>query len=778
MKIKLTCLLCALVIISSAQENTNTNKFRQLADDLPTPNSYRSASGAPGHEYWQQKADYVMKLVLDDAKQTLSGEETITYHNNSPDPLSYLWLQLDQNVRSKESATHAISNSSVSDKMSLRQLNRMEPSFEGGFNIESVTGANGGAIPFTINNTMMRVDIPVTLQTGESFTFEIKWWYNINNTREVGGRSGYEHFAEDGNNVYCIAQFFPRLCVYDDKEGWQNKQFLGRGEFALTFGDYDVQITVPADHLVSSTGDLQNPNKVLTQQQRNRLKEAEKADLHPVVIATAEEAENRMSGNSNKTNTWHFKAENVRDFAFASSRRFIWDALGVPMSDGRTVMAQSMWTKEGDCLWSKYSTKAVAHTIKWYSHYLFDYPYPTAWSVDGNMGMEYPMMAFNYGRCNPDSTYSQRMKYGHIGVIIHEVGHNWFPMIVNSDERQWTWMDEGLNSFTQYLAEQQWSRTWPHRRGPARNITDYMGGDKSNIVPIMTNSESIPQFGNNAYGKPATALNILRESIMGRESFDFAFKEYANRWKFKHPSPADLFRTMEDASGVDLDWFWRGWFYTNDHVDLSMASVNYSKAGALSPDDKEASTKAARGLPDIAQERNATEIKQTQEEIDPQIIDFYSTYDPANVDDIDREEYEAYLSSLSPEERAILESDQNYYEITFENHGGLVMPIILQFEYVDGTTEIVRVPTEVWKMNDKKITKVFPTDKEVKQITLDPYQETADTDISNNFYPPKQATPSRFEIFKRTQRARGQTGGENPMQRAKRVEKKKKEIKP
>ena len=778
MKIKLTSILCALTLICSAQENINNNKFRQLADDLPTPNNYRSASGAPGHDYWQQKADYVMKLVLDDDKQTLTGEERITYHNNSPDALSYLWLQLDQNVRSKESATHAISNSSVNDKMSLRQLNRIEPSFEGGFNIVSVTSTTGGAIPFTINNTMMRVDIPVTLKTGESYTFDIKWWYNINNTREVGGRSGYEHFAEDGNNVYCIAQFFPRLCVYDDKEGWQNKQFLGRGEFALTFGDYDVQITVPTDHLVASTGDLQNPTKVLSQEQRNRLKEAEKADLHPVTIATAEEAENRMTGKSNKTSTWHFKADNVRDFAFASSRRFIWDALGVPMSDGRTVMAQSMWTKEGDCLWSKYSTKAVAHTIKWYSHYLFDYPYPTAWSIDGNMGMEYPMVAFNYGRCNPDSTYSQRMKYGHIGVIIHEVGHNWFPMIVNSDERQWTWMDEGLNSFAQYLTEQQWSRTWPHRRGPARNITDYMGGDKSNIVPIMTNSESIPQFGNNAYGKPATALNILRETVMGRELFDFAFKEYANRWKFKHPSPADLFRTMEDASGVDLDWFWRGWFYTNDHVDVSISSVSYSKAGALSPDEQEANTKAARGLPDIAQERNSSEIQKTQEEIDPTIVDFYSTYDPANVDEIDKEEYEAYMSSLSPEERAILESDKNFYEITFENHGGLVMPIILQFEYVDGTSDIIRIPTEVWKMNDKTITKVFPTDKEVKQITLDPYQETADTDISNNHYPPKQAAASRFEIFKRAQRARGQTGGENPMQRAKRVAKKKKEIKP
>ena len=763
------CLLC-FASINYAQENTS--KFKQLANELPTPNSYRTASGAPGHEYWQQQADYVMNIEIDDDNEVLSGEETITYHNNSPDELTYLWLQLDQNVRSKESATHAVSSNSVNDKMSLRQMNRIQPTFEGGFNIDYVTDSKGNNLNYFINNTMMRVDMPGKLQNGQTFTFNIKWWYNINNTNELGGRSGYEPF-DDGNNVYCIAQFFPRLCVYDDKEGWQNKQFLGRGEFALTFGNYDVKITVPSDHLVSSTGELQNPSKVLTQEQQNRLIDAKNADLHPVMISTQEEAENRSESRSDKKQTWHYTAENVRDFAFASSRRFIWDALGVKMQDGRTVMAQSMWTKEGDCLWSKYSTKAVAHTIKWYSHYLFDYPYPVAWSVDGDMGMEYPMMAFNYGRCSDDDTYSQRMKYGHIGVIIHEVGHNWFPMIVNSDERQWTWMDEGLNSFTQYLAEQQWSRTWPHRRGPARNIVNYMGGDKSNIVPIMTNSESIPQFGNNAYGKPATALNILRETVMGREVFDYAFKEYSNRWAFKHPSPADFFRTMEDASGVDLDWFWRGWFYTNENVDVSMASVNFFKANSQSPDERSAELKAARGLPDISQERNKTEIPQTQEEIDNSIIDFYSTYDAYDVDEIDREEYQAFINNLSPEEKVIMEADQNFYEITFENKGGLVMPIVIQLEYMDGTSEIKRFPAEIWKMDNMKVTKIIPTDKEVKQITLDPYQETADTDMSNNHYPPKQEGASRFEIFKQKQMARGQSTRENPMQRAKRAEKKK-----
>jgi len=760
-------LICLFSLSLAAQDNTNQSKFKQLHYELPTPNSYRTASGAPGHEYWQQKADFDMKIRIDDDTARLYGEESITYYNNSPDQLTYLWMQLDQNVRSPESATHAVSSNSVTDKMSLRQLNRIEPAFEGGFKIEEVKDKNGRDLNHIINGTMMRVDLPKPLRPGQSFTYQIKWWYNINNTKTNGGRSGYEPFEEDGNNVYVIAQFFPRMCVYDDKEGWQNKQFLGRGEFYLTFGDYNVEITVPSDHLVSSTGELTNADRVLTGEQKSRWKQAKNATIHPIMIASLDDANDRMMSKSTKTKTWKFSAKNVRDFAFASSRRFIWDALGVKMKDGRTVMAQSMWTKEGDCLWSQFSTKAVAHTIKWYSHYLFDYPYPVAWSVDGNMGMEYPMMAFNYGRCQSDSTYSERMKYGHIGVIIHEVGHNWFPMIINSDERQWTWMDEGLNSFVQYLAEQQWSRTWPHRRGPARNITSYMGGNKDNISPIMTNSESIHQFGNNAYGKPATALNILRETVMGRQLFDTALKEYANRWAFKHPSPADLFRTMEDASGVDLDWFWRGWFYTNDNVDISMSSVSHFKLDSKNPTVESEKIRSQQRLPDIAAVRNKTDIKKTQEEIDTSIVDFYSTYDRLSVDAIDEEEYNAYVNSLSEEERQILKDDKNYYEITFENIGGLVMPIILQFTYEDGTDEIIRIPAEVWKMNNQRITKVFPTVEKVVEITLDPYQETADTDTSNNFYPPKQQ-PSKFELFKQRQRARGQSGGENPMQRAKR----------
>ncbi len=777
MKKCLLLVFSCLFICANAQENKNNNKFKQLKQELPTPNSYRNASGAPGHEYYQQRADYKMKLKIDDENQRLHGDERIQYYNNSPDELSYLWLQLDQNVRAKDSDSHKIRGSQINERTNLSSLARLDPSFDGGFKIDHVKDDNGKKLNYVINKTMMRIDLEKPLKNGESFSFNIKWWYNINNTRKDRGRSGYEHFEEDGNNVYVIAQFFPRMCSYNDVEGWQNKQFLGRGEFALIFGDYDVEIEVPVDHLVASTGELQNADKVLTGEQKKRLKKAAKETVHPVIIASMEEAEDRMKDKKSKTQKWHFKAENVRDFAFATSRRFIWDAMGVKMADGRTVMAQSMWVKEGDCLWRKYSTKAVAHTIKWFSHYTFDYPYPTAWSIDGSMGMEYPMICFNFGRCEDDGTYTQRMKYGHIGVIIHEVGHNWFPMIVNSDERQWTWMDEGFCTFVQYLTEQHWERDFPSRRGPAHKIVDYMGGDKSKISPIMTNSESIHQFGNNAYGKPATAFNILRETVMGRELFDHAFKTYSNRWKFKHPMPGDFFRTMEDASGVDLDWFWRGWFYTNDHVDQSLVSFKPMEVEAFNPRVSMAKQKATRdeGPVNISTIRNRQEIKKTLNEEDPTINDFYTDYDPLETNALDDKEYQDYIDGLSEDERKILESGKNFYELKFENEGGLVMPVIFDFVYEDGTKETFRLPAEVWKLNHSSFTKIFPTDKKVVEVILDPYLELADVDRSNNYYPHKQEE-DRFDLFQsRKKRTR-----DNPMQRDRKAKElsKKKDIKP
>ena len=749
------------------RESINRNAFRQMYQEFSTPNVYRSANGAPGHKYYQQKADYKMKVRIDDENQRLYGEETITYFNNAPDVLDYLWLQLDQNVRSRTSDRPKISSGKISgEKTTFAEVKRLHNNFDGGFKIESVTDEAGNPINYTINKTMMRIDLDQALNPGGSYSFNVKWWYNINDRSKIGGRSGLEYFPEEDNYLYTIAQFFPRMCVYNDVEGWQNKQFLGRGEFTLTFGDYEVEITVPADHLVSATGLLQNPDEVLSKEQRDRLKQAERSTEDPVFIVNEKEARKNEKQKAKGEKTWKYKAANVRDFGFASSRKFIWDAMAVKLGD-RTVMAMSMYPKEGNPLWERYSTRVVAHTLKVYSKYTFDYPYPVAWSIHTDrIGMEYPMICFNGGRPEADGTYSKRTKYGMIGVIIHEVGHNFFPMIVNSDERQWTWMDEGLNTFLQYLTEQEWERGYPSRRGPAYKIVDYMKGDKSNITPIMTNSESIYQFGNNAYGKPATALNILRETILGRELFDYAFKKYAQRWMFKHPTPEDLFRTMEDASGVDLDWFWRGWFFSTDHVDLAIKDMNWFKVDTRDPEVEKAAQKKqdeakAEHIGDI---RNKNEIQETYAERVPEMLDFYNKYDPYEISVLDEKQFRDSTKNLDEEELALLNKDDNYYEVTFENQGGLVMPIILKFDYTDGSAERIYIPAEIWRFDHHEVTKVFLTQKEIASITLDPNLETADVDRSDNHWPP-QVTPTRFQIYKKDKQK------ENLMQRDQRSKK-------
>ena len=763
MKRILTVILCSAGLMAYAQESTNKNPFRQLKQELPTPNSYRTAAGFPGHEYYQQKADYVMNVEIDDKKQILAGEETVTYHNMSPDALPYLWVQLDQNMRAKDSDTKKIAQSSIGESMSFDNLKRMMNDFDGGFKLDFVKGMDGQDLKYTVNKTMMRIDLDEPLKSGESFSFQIKWWYNINDRMQIGGRSGYEYFEEEDNYLYTIAQFFPRMAVYNDVEGWQNKQFLGRGEFTLPFGDYKVSITVPEDHTIASTGVLQNPKEVLTAKQIERLEKAKTAD-QPILITTQAEAEKIEKKKATGKKTWTYHAENVRDFGFASSRKFMWDAVGVKFGE-RTVMAMSYYPKEGNPVWEQYSTKAVAHTLRSYSDITFDYPYPVAISVNSkSIGMEYPMICFNYGRPEKDGTYTARLKYGVISVIIHEVGHNFFPMIVNSDERQWTWMDEGLNTFCQYLAEMEWDVNYPSRRGPAYKIVDYMKGDKSNITPIMTNSESIFQFGNNAYGKPATALNILRETIMGRELFDYAFKQYAQTWKFKHPTPADFFRVMEDASATDLDWFWRGWFFSTDHCDIALNDVKWMQISDKNPEkQKPFEKKIAESKEDFVGDiRNESNAKNTVVERDPSTKDFYNSFDPYKVTDLDKSEYKKYYDKLTAEEKKMLAQKKNFYELNFELIGGLVMPVILEFTFTDGTTQKEYIPAEIWKMGNKTAKKVFWFEKELKSINLDPNLETADVDRSNNYWP-AQVVPSRFELFQQKERE-----SENEMQKSKR----------
>ncbi|HEY8955906.1 M1 family metallopeptidase [Chitinophaga sp.] len=765
----LTGILCCSAWLLQAQSNPGSNhgnRFEQLGTMLQTPNMYRSASGAPGPKYWQQRADYDIEAQLDDEQQKLTGAETITYFNNSPDPLSYLWLQLDENEHDSKSDNQQFDESRMSDKMTMSTLNRILPQGKDlGVKIVKLTDADGKALPYTINQTMLRIDLPKPLMPGEKYRFKVSWWYNISDRMTVGGRGGYEYFPEDKNYLYTISQWYPRLAVYSDFQGWQNKQFTGRGEFALTFGNFRVRMTVPADHIVGATGECQNYKEVLTPAQYQRWQQAQNSK-EPVEVVNLGDAKKAMQGRSGKTNTWVYEAQNVRDFAWVSSRRIVWDAMAANV-EGNKVMAMSYYGPEAYPLYRRYSTKVVAHTLKSYSKHTIPYPYPVAISVEAANGMEYPMICFNYGRADKDGTYSEATKNGMIGVITHEVGHNFFPMIVNSDERQWTWMDEGLNTFCQFMAEQEWDSNFPSGRGPAHKIVDYMKMPKDQLEPIMTNSENIVQFGPNAYAKPATGLNILRETIMGRELFDFAFREYARRWAFKHPTPADFFRTMEDASAVDLDWFWRGWFFGIEPVDISIDSVKWYRMDGKNPEETAKNEQAAydKNMDHIARQRNKAAGVKFAVDQDTSLQDFYSKWNRFEISQEDRAAYNQFYNGLSKEEKALYDSKKNFYQLTFSNKGGLVMPLIIEWTFADGTKETDRISAYIWRKNENEVTKVFAKDKQVVAVKLDPLRETADIDESNNSWP-REAAASRFELFKSTGGIRGASSGDNPMKKA------------
>jgi hypothetical protein len=761
-KLKYLCLSFLFISVGmSAQEQTqperkpghkNENKFKELYDEFATPNMFRTGSGAPGPGYYQQQADYKMDLELDDVNSRLSGYETITYTNNSPDELKFLWIQLDQNMRAPDSKTPLIESSFTRPTESPSNFVKkyMKDPLERGFHIEKVTDTNGKALTHTINSTMMRVELPTPMHTGDKFSFNIQWWYNINQHGEDPvRRSGFEYFPEEDNKIYVMAQFYPRMAVYNDVEGWQNAQFFGRDEFALPFGNYEVNITVPADHILDGTGKLMNRKDVFTKTMMDRYEKAKKSFVEPVVIVTQAEAEAAEKSKSTKTKTWKLYAENVRDFGWASSRKFIWDMMAVKIGN-KEVMAVSLYPPEANPLWGDWSSKTVASTLISYSRMTFDYPYHKAISASAPMGMEYPMICYNFGRPDKNGVISKRVRYGMMGVIIHEVGHNFFPMIVNSDERQWTWMDEGLNTFVQYVAQKDFGAKYPDaldpsdtefpsRRGPAKNIVPYMSGDQDYIAPIMSKGLNTYQFGSNAYAKPATALNILRETIMGRDLFDYSFREYANRWKFKHPTPEDFFRTMEDASAMDLDWYWRGWFYTTDYTDIGLKDVKRLYVSSQ---------------PNEAAKKMASDRKTSVDDLGPMVYFVEEGSDEYNANMKNNNPLENsttlkdyLMDNFTESERNNIISPKYFYNITFEKPGGLVMPIIVEYTYADGTNERVTYPAQIWRHNDREVSRTMATQKEIVSIQIDPDMETADIDTSNNAWP-KEIKQSQFEKFK------------------------------
>ena len=786
MKIKSLILSLLIPISFFAQDIKNNptsnhgNKFEALGTILPTPNVYRTASGAPGHEYWENRADYDISAYLDEDKRNLKGSETITYYNNSPDDLDYIWLQLDENEQSSVKNA-AYDDNSVIPKITttdrLAKTNLPEKDNGYGVNLEKVTAENGTPLSYTVNKTMMRIDLPKILKKGEKLVFKINWNYNITDRISKGGRGGYEHFPEDGNDLYTITQWYPRMCVYSDFKGWQNNQFTGRGEFALEFGNFKVSMNVPADHIVTGTGQGKNYRDVLSSAQYDRWQKAQNSS-EPIEIVTLDEAKKAEKNKSKERKIWKFEANDVRDFAWTSSRKFIWDAMKVTIPENKNeVMAMSFYPKEAYNLYSKYSTKLVAHTIKTYSEFTIPYPYPVAQSIEAANGMEYPMICFNYGRTEKDGTYSEGIKNGMIGVIIHEVGHNFFPMIVNSDERQWTWMDEGINTFVEYLTEEKWDNNFPSKRGPAFTIVDYMKLPKDQLEPIMTNSENIINFGPNAYSKPSTGLNILRETIMGRELFDKAFKTYAKRWAFKHPEPADFFRTMNDASAENLDWFWRGWFYGIDPVDISIDKVTVATPDfSEEPKSRKVSYTVDKAMTpsfdDISKIRNRDNKNiKFEADQDKSTQDFYYKYD-RGMEKVDTaKNYDLEVNNFARADAKDQENLKNMfaYQIDFSNKGGLVMPIILEFTFEDGTKLNDKSSAQIWRKNENKVSKTYYFEKKLKSIQLDPLKETADIDTTNNFWGEIPAPSSKFQVFKQkaASAVRGASGGKvNPMQSA------------
>lgn len=733
---KIILALALLPIVSFGQQAKWQGKFEQLDQILPTPNEYRTGSGTPGSKYWQQRADYTIDAEIDETTNTLKAKETIVYHNNSPENLKFLWLQLDQNVNKKESEDFGSYYGPVRDSLSTLHMQYLTRAIEfpAGYTIASVKDGAGNNLLITINKTMMRVDLPAPLKSGEKYTMNIEWSYPITDRSNfLLSREGYEYFPEDKNTAYLIAHWFPRMCVFDDYEGWQNKQFQRLGEFALEFGDYKVNITVPADHIISSTGALQNAKDVLTATELQRFEKGKTAFDKPIFVVTPDEAKAKEKTKSTAKKTWTFHANNVRDFAFASSRKFIWDIQAVKLPTN-TVLAMSFYPKEGLPVWQEESTLAIKNALEIYSKYTFDYPYPTANSVNtSNIGMEFPMISFNGGRPGKDGKMSQAAKDGMITTIVHEVGHNWFPMIVSSDERQWMWMDEGLNTFLHTRTQMERYPKSDFTR--PKSIVPYMKGDRNSMRPVMLTSdnERLNAFGANYYEKPTVALTILRETVIGQELFDKAFKEYANTWKYKHPKPADLFRILEEATATDLDWFWRGWFFSTDNVDVSVEDVKWFKLKNQQSDPENKNKTVKSGDLSAAAKANT---------------DFSSGPKEFTLVNTPEQLYGEFKSRV--DDNAVRQKLQgkNIYEVKFKNRGGLVMPLIIEWTYKDGTKELEKIPAEVWRINEEEITKVFIKDKEVTNVVLDPKNDLADVDEANNNFP-KTAAPSQFDTFKK-----------------------------
>ena len=606
----------------------------------------RSASGQPGHKYWQNSADYVLNVSLNDAKNEITGTSEITYTNNSPDQLGFLWLQLDQNLFAKDSRGNAVVPLSGSRNGAHGE------ELDGGYKIKSVK-IDGVEVKYTISDTRMQIDLPKGLKSNGGIA-KIKIEYSFTSPNYGSDRMGIQD-TKNGK-IYTIAQWYPRMCVYDDVLGWNTMPYLGASEFYLEYGNINANITVPANQYVVASGELLNAGEVYSKEENKLWEQAKNSDKTVMIRPESALGKNNASGSK----TWKFKINQARDFSWASSSAFIIDAAKIDLPSGKKSLAISAYPVEsaGEKAWGR-STEYTKAAIEHYSKKWYEYTYPAATNVAGNEGgMEYPGIVF----CDYQSAGEELW-----GVTDHEFGHNWFPMIVGSNERLFAWMDEGFNTFINELSTEAFNNGEYYRKKSIARMSGLFFND--NTEPVMSGPDNMKEgsIGILAYMKPGLGLYVLRESILGPEKFDKAFRTYIERWAFKHPTPWDFFHTMENVSGEELNWFWRGWFFNKWKVDQAVKGVKYVDGNF------------AKGA-----------------------------------------------------------------NITVENIGQLPMPTTVQAKFKDGSTQIVKIPVEVWKRNKTWTFRVNST-KEIETVTIDPENKIPDSDLKNNTWKSSEQTTAAAE---------------------------------
>ena len=642
MNLKFPTLVSAITVFffSGSVSAQETPKYDYVEAFKPffypqTGTETRSASGQPGHAYWQNSADYHLNVSLNESKKEITGTADIKYTNNSPDQLSFLWLQLDQNLFAKDSRGNAVVPLSGSRNGAHGET------FDGGYTIKSVK-LDGKAVKYTITDTRMQIDLPGELKARGGVA-KISIEYSFVSPEYGSDRMGVQD-TKNGK-IFTMAQWYPRMCVYDDVMGWNTLPYVGASEFYLEYGDITANITVPANHYVVASGELLNENEVYSKEETNRWNQARNSDKTVMIRPESEIGKNKSSG----TKTWKFKITQARDFAWASSSGFILDAARINLPNGKKSLAISAYPVEsaGEKAWGR-STEYTKAAIEHYSNKWYGYTYPAATNVAGNEGgMEYPGIVF----CHMDSKGEELW-----GVTDHEFGHNWFPMIVGSNERVFAWMDEGFNTFINGISTEAFNKGEYYRKKNLGQSGSYFMND--NLEPIMVGPDNMKErsIAALAYYKPGAGLSILRESILGPEKFDKAFRTYIDRWAFKHPTPWDFFHTMENVSGEELTWFWRGWFFNKWKIDQGVKSAKY-----IDGDFK-------KGV-----------------------------------------------------------------QVTIENIGQLPVPTTIQLRFKDGTANTVKIPIEVWKRNTEWTFKV-DSNKEIKEVKLDPDSQIPDADLNNNSF--------------------------------------------